>query len=214
MTKVVSPPPELLGLPFPWNQTSLSIRREYLCVLDTHPTTIEKALLVLERSLKFVSELSVSQTQYIPKEVRNYWKFYYPKMARKIPEMEQFNLASLKLVLQENQIQDIYQAMIEDTAICWIWLVSCFLAKDSINWCRIMMKDYPDSELVECYLEIASEYWLSSIPEPIMSLLAKSTSEIATDKAIPLLEQRDRLIIDASLAPVIRSWKWLFVARN
>lgn len=214
MTKAVSSPPELLGLPFPWNQTHLGIRREYLWVLDTHPTTIKKTLSVLERSLKFASEVSYIRAKYPPKELRDNWEFCYSEMARKIPQMEQFDLAPFELVFQEKQIIDISPATSVDIAIWWIWYVSFFLAKDSIIWCRHKMKNCPEEELAESYLAIASKYWLSSVLSSVTNLLAEASLEIAPELAIPLLEQRDRQIIDASLAPVIRGWKWLYASKN
>ena len=53
--RILLVPDELLGIPFPWNQTSNSIRREYLEFIGTDKATTNTALLVMERCLGVAS---------------------------------------------------------------------------------------------------------------------------------------------------------------
>ena len=210
MLEKISPPLELLNLPFPWNQTSIEIRREYLEVLDSNYTTVEKALSVLERSLKAASRPSFREIDNFPEQLSSDWQFYYQKIAKKIPEIEEFDLFAIKLVL-EDRIEHISPVIIEDTANGWLWYFSCILARDTLAWCKRAMKDCPHAELVDLYLAIASNYWLCPTLAGLnlKSGLVEAAAVIAGDKATPLLEKRAKEIEEAELVLLSQEKKWL-----
>ena len=73
---------KLLELPFPWNQTSNSIRREYLSVLGADKTTVLIALYVMECCLEASKTLDL-KLEPLPKQMDDNLAFFVERIASK-----------------------------------------------------------------------------------------------------------------------------------
>ena len=156
-------PDELLGIPFPWNQTSNSIRREYLEFIGTDKATTNTALFVMERCLGVVSWFPQLEFERISKQTEQDWLLCAEDLAKAIPEMELHSMARIEQVLKSNKVKFITIEKLEQIEHLWIWSIMFYRGYDAIKWCQKTMKNCPDPELVERYLSIASGYESESI---------------------------------------------------
>ena len=152
----------LLELPFPWNQTSNSIRREYLSVLGTDKTTVLIALYVMECCLEASRTLDF-KLKPLPKQMDDNLSFFVERIARQIPELKLFEMARIERVLKEQKVRYISIDLLYKTYDTWIWSVVHCLGCDTIEWCQKVMKDCDNPELVDRYLAIAEGYERDSI---------------------------------------------------
>ena len=194
---------KLLELPFPWNQTKLSIRREYLCeylsVLSTDKTTIETALRVMECCLEASATLSF-KLKPLPKQMEDNLAFFVERIARVIPELKQFEMARIERVLKEQKVRYISIDLLYDTYDTWNWSVFYCLGCDTISWCHKAIIGCPDPELVDRYLDIAKGYERDSISilffkrlvAAICGAVSFRTPIIAGSRGTPLLAEWSR----------------------
>ena len=211
---------KLLELPFPWNQTKLSIRREYLCeylsVLSTDKTTIETALRVMECCLEASRTLDF-KLKPLPEQMENNWSFFVEKIAWVIPELKLSEMARIERVLKEQKVRYISLDLLYNTDSTWIWTVVHCLGCDTISWCHKAIIGCPDPELVDRYLAIAEGYERDSISilfferlvAAICGAVSFRTPIIAGDKGRPLLESWSREEEASRLAEHARTSEWL-----
>ena len=226
----LSLPDELLGLPFPWNQTSDSIRQEYLEFIGTDKATTVTVLLVMERSLKVASWFPRLDIERISEQTKEDWFNCIDDLARAIPELELHDLAKIEQVLELNQAKSITTSKLEQIEHLFLWWIIYHRGYDAISWCQKTMKNCPDPELVDRYLSIASGYelesdeWFDSRHQPfetaynqrpisdmLFKPLAAATPIIAGDKGIPLLAEWSRKEEELKAAQHARSLKWLSI---
>ena len=160
---ILSAPDELLGLPFPWNQTSNSIRREYLEFIGTDKATINTALSVMERCLRVASWFPQLEFVHISKQTEQDWLLCADDLAKAIPEMELYSMARIEQVLKSNKVKFITIEKLGQIEHLWMWSIIYYRGYDTIKWCRRTMRNCSDPELVDRYLSIASGYESESI---------------------------------------------------
>ena len=96
--------------------------------------------------------------------------------------------------------------MISEAAQKWIWTVARDTAGSILSWLREAMNNCQDIELSNRYLKLASQYWQSSIPHSIKIDLISASNIIARKKAIPLLEEVERISQNPNLVRMARSY--------
>ena len=203
----------LLELPFPWNQTSNSIRREYLSVLGTDKTTVQKALYVMECCLEASRTLEF-KLEPLPEQMENNWSFFVEKIAWVIPELKLFEMARIERVLKEQKVRYISLDLLYNTDSTWTWTVVHCLGCDTIEWCQKAMKDCTDPELVDRYLAIASGYECDSVSILLFKRLVAATPIIAGSRGTPLLESWSRQEEAQTAAQHARNLKMLGVDQS
>ena len=212
--KTTELPKTLSNLPFPWNIPDESRRRDYIRVSDIDRKTIETALTVLERSLKFLARSKFPEGESIPEEMTEYWNFTASSISRKIYSVDELNFAKIREVFKLNNVDSPSELMIEEAAQKWIWTIAYDLAVDSIGWLEEAMNDCKDPALVNRYLTIVSHYWQSLIPHRLVVSLIGTSNRIDRKKAIPLLEEVERTSQNPNLVRMARSYKQLTLKSN
>ena len=207
--KTIEIPQDLLKLPFPWNVPEDSCRRKYINVLDKNKRTFEEALVALERLLSFLSQQQEPEGKSIPEEMTEYWYFTVSSIASEIPTLEDFNLAKIEKKFRLSKIESPSEIMISEAAQKWIWTVARDTAGSILSWLREAMNNCQDIELSNRYLKLASQYWQSSIPHSIKINLINASNIIARKKAIPLIEEVERISQNPNLVRMARSYKKL-----
>ena len=212
--KTIEIPINLLKLPSPWYITNDGNRQEYLDALKYDKISIEKAFIVLERSLAVLSKYALPERKYVPEDVSEYWYFTASAIAEKISTLDEFNPIKIKEALQEQKIKSISEEMIEEASKTWIWTTARDLATDSIRWTERALENIEESNLTNDFLLIASRYWQSSIPLWLADKLISRSAMIAGKKAFPLLDEVQQNAHEPSLAETASRYKRLILNRN
>ena len=186
--KEITLPKELLNLPQPWGITHPEQRRQQIRSLSYETGSIKRALNVLERCLRVLSQLTYNKKNCIPEEMITYWAFSAQWLAERIPTFEEFDLVKVEqFLINDEGIDSPSPDLIFDVAEYWLWWMTWDIEKIVLNWVEDALMATREPILISRFLLIASRYWPKIEPRFAQSLLRRSAM-IGWQKALPLFD--------------------------